>query len=122
SLYTAFAPLDEPRVALAVIVENSGFGAEAAAPIARRVLDYLVLGNYPSPEDIALAQKGQAGAPVGQPRRAVDVPLPPQRNSLTGAPSPAASAAPAQARAPATIAAARPAGSAPAAATRASAP
>jgi penicillin-binding protein 2 len=85
SLYTAFAPLDEPRVALAVIVENSGFGAEAAAPIARRVLDYLVLGNYPSPEDIALVQKGQAGAPVGPPRRAADIALPPQRNSANGA-------------------------------------
>ena len=34
SLYVAFAPLDAPRVALAVIVENAGFGATAAAPIA----------------------------------------------------------------------------------------
>jgi penicillin-binding protein 2 len=82
SLYTAFAPVDAPTVALAVIVENAGFGAEAAAPIARRVLDYLVLGNYPSPEDIALVQKGQAGAPVGPPRKAADVPLPPLRNGL----------------------------------------
>jgi penicillin-binding protein 2 len=31
SLYTAFAPLDEPRIALAIVVENAGFGAEAAA-------------------------------------------------------------------------------------------
>ena len=35
SLYTAFAPLDAPTVALAVVVENAGFGAAAAAPIAR---------------------------------------------------------------------------------------
>jgi penicillin-binding protein 2 len=93
SLYTAFAPLDEPSVALAVIVENSGFGAEAAAPIARRVLDYLVLGNYPSLQDIALVQKGQAGAPVGPARRASDIPLPPQRNGATGAALMAAAAA-----------------------------
>jgi len=65
SLYTAFAPLDAPQVAIAVVVENAGFGAEAAAPIARRVLDYLLLGRVPSEEDIALVQKGLAGAPVG---------------------------------------------------------
>jgi penicillin-binding protein 2 len=76
SLYTAFAPLDTPRVALAVVVENAGFGAEAAAPIARRVLDYVLLGQYPSAEDIALVQKGLVGAPIGKPRRAIDVPLP----------------------------------------------
>ena len=47
SLYVAFAPLDKPRIALAVIVENAGWGAAAAAPIARRVFDYLLAGNYP---------------------------------------------------------------------------
>ena len=45
ALYTAFAPLDEPRIALAMVVENAGFGAAAAAPIARRVFDYLLLGK-----------------------------------------------------------------------------
>ena len=35
SLYTAFAPVDNPRIAIAIIVENGGFGAEAAAPIVR---------------------------------------------------------------------------------------
>ncbi len=76
SLYEAFAPVDAPTVALAVVVENAGFGAEAAAPIARRVLDYLLLGLYPSEEDIALAQQGKAGSPVGTQRKAADVPLP----------------------------------------------
>ena len=76
SLYEAFAPVDNPRVALAVIVENAGFGAMAAAPIARRVLDYLLLGVYPSEEDIALVQQGKASAPVGTPRKASEVPLP----------------------------------------------
>ncbi|MDF3036298.1 MAG: mrdA, partial [Paucimonas sp.] len=40
SLYIAFAPADKPVIALALIVENGGFGAEAAAPIARKALDY----------------------------------------------------------------------------------
>ncbi|MFN7547273.1 MAG: penicillin-binding protein 2, partial [Pseudomonadota bacterium] len=78
SLYIAAAPLEAPSVALAVVVENSGFGAEAAAPIARRVFDYLLLGQYPSEEDIALTRQGRAAAPVGTPRRAVEVPLPGQ--------------------------------------------
>ncbi len=78
SLYTAMAPVDAPTVALAVIVENSGFGAEAAAPIARRVFDYLLAGQYPSEEDMAAVKIGKAAAPIGTPRRAADVPLPGQ--------------------------------------------
>jgi penicillin-binding protein 2 len=45
SLYTAFAPIDHPRIAIAMVVENGGFGAEAAAPIARKALDYYLLGK-----------------------------------------------------------------------------
>jgi penicillin-binding protein 2 len=47
SLFMAFAPADNPKVALAVIVENGGFGAQAAAPIARKVFDYVLLGKLP---------------------------------------------------------------------------
>jgi hypothetical protein len=65
-------------VVLAVVVENAGFGSQAAAPIARRVFDYLLLGHYPSEEDMALTREGKSGAPVGTPRRARDVPLPGQ--------------------------------------------
>ena len=70
ALYTAFAPLDEPRIALAMVVENAGFGAAAAAPIARRVFDYLLLGKYPSVEDIAATQRGQSSVPIGAQRDA----------------------------------------------------
>ena len=49
SLFIAFAPLDNPKIAVAVIVENGGFGATAAAPIARAVLDYYLLGKVPRP-------------------------------------------------------------------------
>ncbi|MBK1615877.1 penicillin-binding protein 2, partial [Rubrivivax gelatinosus] len=78
ALYTAVAPIDQPRVVLAVVVENAGFGAGSAAPIARRVVDYLLLGQYPSEEDLAALRMGRSGPPIGTPRRAVDVPLPGQ--------------------------------------------
>jgi penicillin-binding protein 2 len=45
ALFIAFAPLENPKIALAVVVENAGFGARAAAPIARQVLDYYLLGK-----------------------------------------------------------------------------
>jgi penicillin-binding protein 2 len=47
SLFMAFAPVDDPKLALALIVENGGFGAQAAAPIARKVFDYVLLGKLP---------------------------------------------------------------------------
>ncbi len=47
ALFIAFAPADNPKIALAVLVENGGFGAQAAAPIARQVLDYYLLGKVP---------------------------------------------------------------------------
>jgi penicillin-binding protein 2 len=84
SLYIAAAPIDAPTVVLAVVVENAGFGAEAAAPIARRVFDYLLAGQYPSEEDLALTREGKSSAPVGKPRVAAEVPLP----GAAGAPSP----------------------------------
>jgi penicillin-binding protein 2 len=76
SLYIAFAPLENPTVALAVVVENSGFGAAHAAPIARRVFDYLLLGQYPNPQDLAAVQKGEAAAPIGTPLKASEVAWP----------------------------------------------
>jgi penicillin-binding protein 2 len=68
ALYVAAAPIDAPTVALAVIVENAGWGSQSAAPIARRVFDYLLLGHYPSEEDLAAMREGKALAPIGKPR------------------------------------------------------
>jgi penicillin-binding protein 2 len=76
ALYAAFAPLEEPRIALAMVVENAGFGAGAAAPIARRVFDYVLNGQYPSEADIAATQLGQSTVPIGEPRTIDAVPLP----------------------------------------------
>jgi penicillin-binding protein 2 len=54
--YIAYAPADHPKIAVAVLVENGGFGAQAAAPIARVVFDYFLLG-----EQTALPAKPTAG-------------------------------------------------------------
>jgi penicillin-binding protein 2 len=51
ALFTAFAPADKPRIAIAVVVENGGFGAAVAAPIVRKALDYYLLGKRPGDKD-----------------------------------------------------------------------
>ena len=77
ALYMAFAPAEDPKIALAVVVENAGFGAAHAAPLARRVFDYWLLGQYPSEQDMAAVQTGQAAAPIGKPRLAAESAWPP---------------------------------------------
>ena len=89
SLYIAFAPADDPKIALAVIVENAGFGSTSAAPIARRAFDYWLLGQYPNAEDLAAVTKGQATAPIGKPLVAAAVPWP---RGTTASPVPTAPA------------------------------
>ena len=86
SLYIAYAPADNPTIAVAVIVENAGFGAAAAAPLARRVFDYWLLGRYPSLEDMAAMRKGQAGVPIGAPRRVSEITLDAETVNLPGLP------------------------------------
>ncbi|UGQ47014.1 penicillin-binding protein 2 [Massilia endophytica] len=88
SLFSAFAPADKPRIVLAMVVENAGFGAAVAAPIARKVLDYWILGKRPtekettkvpkedadmlvpleelSPEDVAAVERERAAAEHAQ--------------------------------------------------------
>jgi penicillin-binding protein 2 len=43
--FVAFAPAEQPRIAIAVLAENAGFGASTSAPIARAVLDAYLLGD-----------------------------------------------------------------------------
>jgi penicillin-binding protein 2 len=99
ALYMAFAPLEQPQIALAMVVENAGFGSTSAAPIARRMFDYMLQGVYPSEEDIAATRQGQTTAPIGKPRPALDVALPgvPVQPAAAGAIVPAAASAPAAA-------------------------
>jgi hypothetical protein len=69
ALFIAFAPADKPKIALAVLVENGGFGAQSAAPIARQVLDYYLLGKEPA--GVAPPRRPGAEGPV---RRALNDP------------------------------------------------
>jgi penicillin-binding protein 2 len=63
ALYTAFAPADKPRIAIAIVVENAGFGAGVAAPIVRKALDFYLLGKRPAPPKPDVA--APAAAPAG---------------------------------------------------------
>jgi penicillin-binding protein 2 len=63
ALFIAFAPADAPKIAVAVMVENGGHGSSTAAPIARKVIDYWLLGKLPgAPVAAAPAQE----APVDE--------------------------------------------------------
>ncbi|MGJ3702758.1 penicillin-binding protein 2 [Variovorax sp. AFSI2.2] len=83
ALFMAFAPVNDPKIALAVIVENAGWGAGAAAPIARRVFDYWLLDQYPSEADMAAIKVGKAAAPMGKPRVASEVAWPAAATAVT---------------------------------------
>ena len=97
SLYVAFAPVENPTIALALIVENAGWGSGSAAPIARRVFDYWLMGQYPNDEDMAAVRKGQAMVPIGKPLVAAQVPLPRAGSRMAAMPLAASATAPASA-------------------------
>ena len=52
-LFIAFAPVDEPKIAIAVIVENAGSGSKTAAPVAKAVMDHHLL----SKQELAAAKR-----------------------------------------------------------------
>jgi len=60
ALYVAFAPADKPRIAIAMVAENAGFGAGVAAPIVRKALDYYLLGKRPLDKDQTRVPKEDA--------------------------------------------------------------
>jgi penicillin-binding protein 2 len=60
ALFTAFAPVDKPRIAIAIVVENAGKGGEQAAPIVRKALDYYLLGKRPAAKDTTKVEKEDA--------------------------------------------------------------
>ena len=67
ALFIAYAPADDPKIALAVIVENGGHGGSAAGPIARKVMDYYLLGKLPEvelPQEKVVVKPNESLAPV----------------------------------------------------------
>jgi penicillin-binding protein 2 len=74
SWFIAFAPAESPQIAVAVLVENGGFGASAAAPIARKIMDAYLLPRLPkaTPE----------GAPEGAPAAPAPAVEPPAQGAL----------------------------------------
>jgi penicillin-binding protein 2 len=100
ALFIAYAPADDPKIAVAMIVENGGFGASAAAPIARRVFDFELLGQYPSAEDMDAVRQAKATTPIGTPR-GIDASWPPATSNAPGtAPAPMGAASMAMAPVP----------------------
>ena len=70
ALFTAFAPAHKPRIAIAIVVENGGFGAGVAAPIVRKALDYYLLGKRPGEKETTKVPKEDAESflPVEDPK------------------------------------------------------
>jgi penicillin-binding protein 2 len=98
SLFMAYAPADNPKMALAIIVENGGFGAQAAAPIARKAFDYFLLGKMPdelsSKEPIPLATEDEMRDlpenAEGEPEAPATGPATPAPGQVPATPNPAA--------------------------------
>ena len=71
ALFIAFAPADAPKIVVAVMVENGGHGGSTAAPVARKVIDYWLLGKLPTiyapeePADAALPDEIEDSGPAG---------------------------------------------------------
>ncbi|WP_407279355.1 penicillin-binding protein 2 [Aromatoleum evansii] len=91
SWFIAYAPADKPTIALAVLVENGGFGAQSAAPIARQVIDYHLLGkrrDQPAGEDVDAADEGDEHAthPHAGAHAAAAEPAQPQAGGQEGEP------------------------------------
>ncbi len=67
ALFIAYAPADDPKIALAILVENGGHGGSTAAPIARQVVDFYLLGKEPPPPPKpASAPAQEAGTGTGE--------------------------------------------------------
>jgi penicillin-binding protein 2 len=98
SLFIAYAPANAPTIAIAVVVEHGGYGATAAAPIARTVLDAWLLNRTPEqvaadlahakPSTVQDAPDDAAAVPAAPDNPAPQNPDPAQQRPLPRRPSP----------------------------------
>jgi penicillin-binding protein 2 len=94
ALFISFAPADNPRIVVAVMVENGGHGGSIAAPIARKAIDYWLLGKVPgepvtpveAPPDSNLEDNAPAEEPLIAPADVISDTAPPE-TSLSGIPN-----------------------------------
>ena len=112
ALYVAFAPAEKPKIVVAMVVENAGWGAEIAAPIARKALDFYLLGKRPADKETTKVPKEDAAefVPIEDQEalEAAAAAREARRDATGGAPAPAPSPAP-TAPAPAVTATPQPA-------------
>jgi penicillin-binding protein 2 len=96
ALFTVFAPADKPRIVIAMVVENAGWGAEIAAPIARKALDYYLLGKRPTDKEATKVPKEDAVmlAPIEDPVEAEAAAAAAEAKRDPAAPAPAPAPAP----------------------------
>lgn len=66
ALFIAYAPAEDPTIAMAVIVENGQHGGSTAGPIARKVMDYYLLGKLPTPDKVVEDAKATTNTPVNK--------------------------------------------------------
>lgn len=59
ALFITYAPAENPKIALSVLVENGGHGGSTAAPIARMVMDYYLLGKLPSEAAVEAVEQNE---------------------------------------------------------------
>lgn len=62
AMFIAYAPAEAPKIALAVLVENTGTGGSTAAPIARQVFDHFLLGQPPESTAAKSAEFAESAA------------------------------------------------------------
>ena len=85
SLFIAFAPVDKPKIALAIMVENGGFGAAAAAPLARKILDYYLIEQNKDKDSSEEAGKGKTQQTKTRSTAAVKKAVKPEEKAQTAA-------------------------------------
>ena len=70
--FIAFAPVDDPRIAVCVLVENGGSGSSVAAPVAREVLDHYLLPRLAAAPSTSTVLASGSGPPLAGAPRAED--------------------------------------------------
>ena len=86
ALFVGYAPADNPKIAVAVVVEHGGYGGSTAAPIARKIFDAWLLGKMPEPPAPNAASRPGAAAPGVAGAAPATPPMPPRAPSKPAPP------------------------------------